>query len=524
MLGPIAFRCLPAAQSTASPFGRCDNGNSRPGRSMRNAKATLLAMVLHSSASVAGVVLVLLTVCAGIGSSEPVIRPEDLVAGYRQNMAAFQTLRVTWTRTSQFAPNWFNHHEKLAKASEERAAQQGLSPEERAAYLKDAESERRAISAHRDPIVLEQDYWTDRVNFQMRVLPAGTKGAAPDHSLFPDVELTPEALQGEFAGIFILSFYPSAAPSAFRIWAGAKRGAMHAAGVRGDNPNTQNPNTRETYFPPLGVSDSQWGAQWHPFDAFFSGPIEEMQVTGEDNVDGEHTYILERRVEQKDKRSFMTAEDLEQFGADMQVFRLTRAWIAPQQGYIPLRMEWDVTRTYRGKPLITARKRPGPPGRVLSEVRVRRIDGGGYYPVAGTIREYSVDANARVRGAKLADILAGRPLPPIPPMVLTEEVRWTAHRIEANRAMSADMFALPFPENTGYFDSVRSRGLVTGSAQSFLDGVITPEGEPPVASSPGAIRQRPWALIAGMVTFGVVLLAGAVRHYRKKRKAVGVRI
>ena len=496
--------------------------------------------------------------------------PRDLFAGFRQNYEAFPTLHVCWTQTTVTAENRTSYYTKIAQDLERQADTPGLTPEKKAELLRASNNTpgTGGFSADLEPrpgvvfyalkqaqnyqsiatrpenriSTFFQDYRTDRKRFQMRTqyVPTGgkselsgtktveelrkaaeigevpakgeaakvvsSKGKPPKVFTTSAVPITPEALSGTFSDIPILSY---ATDSGFRLWSGQKRGDRPMATVLASNPNTE-----LFTFPPLGVSDPLWGSKWNPIDSFFALPESEMTVEGTKQVANRNTIVLVYRKKVTNVGSFLPLEFQKEYKDKITRFEIIRAFVDPEQGCLPLRMEWDGETLLEGKPLVV----PGgtKPYQVLEDVKVERIKGGSYYPVSGALRLYALDSSYTGKISTIGDLVKGT-YQPIP-TALDQTTSWKVARVMSGEPFDPREFAMTFPTGTAYYDQTRSQGLFVGQSKELLDGPQS-VGERPRFPEQGS---RGW-LGNGFVLVNVVLvvLVVLVIAYRRVARRAG---
>lgn len=467
--------------------------------------------------------------CALLGGGEEVpYTAADLVAGYQQNFARLRTLRVQVRYTEQWTANQLKHWEKEAARLEQQATH--AAADERAGLLVELEGARLRA---RDPLMGEphytlQDFWTDGVQFQQRVpimaqgwsTPRRDGGLVADVGMasfrFPDGPAAGEKLALWFRDLLVVSYSTKAG---FRSWQGQDRAGRLLGWTSAE---AKGPIVA---FPPLGRPPSAWGSvpgrgQWHIFDEFFALPLEEMRVAGTAALEGRTVYLLEH-VKPAPLESCVPPHLLEKYRDRLKRFEVMRAWIDPAQGCLPLRMERTSKTLYQGKllePLPGAEKLK--PGMVVEAVQIQALPGGAYYPVSCVIRNYSMDADWTGPIPTIEDVIERRAVAALQ-NVLNQETRWEVLKLEENMPIAEDFFALPFPKNTVYYDADQGRGLVTGTAQEYLDGAIGPPGEEiPHQGSARPTQRRWWPLACG----GAVVLACVAWLVRARLKARGARV
>jgi hypothetical protein len=434
-----------------------------------------------------------------------------LLAGFWQNHASFRTLRVQLKVTKRYGEHWFAYLKKQAELQAEAVKEGGVAPEAKRERARAGESMAHALSDPyaQKPLPQIQDFWTDRARYQQRVprpLTVSELDQGPEAAArlllswqLPDEPLTPQTLPSRYRNFRIISYLGALG---VRVWdpspSGKSEGFTGPAAAVGDQP-----------FPPLGAPRT-FGESGllHVIDQFFRLPEDQLKVVGKEVTGGMVTYILEHATPAPG-RSWLAMDP--RHADRLRVVRTTRAWVAPELGYLPLRMEWSSHTELDGKRVDAGRPPPRgwKPTQALEEVQIVKVPEGGFYPIQGVIRAYMVDVNFRPPALSLEDVQAGRLLESIP-YHLREETAWEALKIQANIPMPDEMFALPFPKDTVYLDSAEGKLYVTGSAQRVLDGAITGEAQPykpqeRVEAAPPAVKRR-----TGWRWGGIALLAAAV--------------
>lgn len=418
-------------------------------------------------------VVILTALGSGAQGQEPLPRPEDLVAGYRQNRFLFQNMRLVWLRRHGYLPGWHANMQQRIKQEEAQAARPGETPESAAQHRNAAGRYRKVLAMPESTRGEEllQEYLGDRANsrFQMRVAPAGWVKDHPSPPWgFPQDKVTADSLRGVYERFFIYAFDKGLGDS-YRAWAGLRRDDNYLASVLASPREMPT-----TFFPPLAVEDQNRGKQWHPLDEFFSWRVEEMNVLGKADLDGHATYVLEHLRADPFAGSYLPEGRLREKYKDRYKHMFsTRAWIDTARGCLPLRITREAYFTLDGR--VT---QPPFPLQTLEQVAVERVEGGGYYPVKGVIREWTDDETVPIdyfgSDAEFEKLITGERR--LRPRVAAEEVSWHVGGVRVN-CTAPDDFALPFPEKTLYADEIQRKTLITGEGQTLLDNAIGPEGK-----------------------------------------------
>lgn len=464
-------------------------------------------------------------VLAGLAGWNFELTAADLVAGFWQNYASFRTLRVQLKTTKRYGEQWFLHLKQESEQQEQAAGEEALAPDAKLDALRRADLTREWLSDPylREPLPELQDFWTNRAKYQQRVprpltvseLAAGREAAARLLASwqFPDEPLKPETLVTAYREFYIISYLGE---QGVRSWNFSRSG--RSVGSVG-------PEEQLVYqsLPPLGapraVHDT---ALLHVIDQYFRIAVDQLQLVGKETIGGVVTYVLEHA--QEAPRGSWLAPD-PKYAERLRLIRTTRAWVAPELGFLPLRMEWSSRRELDGKPIDAGRTPPRgwKPYQVVEDVQILKVGDAGFYPVKGVVRNYMVEVNWRPpQTLSFEDLMAGRTLESIP-YQLREETAWEAVKVEANIPMADEMFALPFPQGTVYVDRDEGKQYVTGSAQRVLDGAITGEAQryqpkPPVPPPPARRgKGLTWGGLGVLAALLAWLVYVRVRAWRGER-------
>jgi hypothetical protein len=203
----------------------------------------------------AGMLLSLSWATPGAGQA---LTSQDLLAGYKQNYARFETLRVSWARSHVKTPAWFQAQEEHLANLEKAASRPGLDAGRRAELRQQIETQRVMI---RDPAnkvkrFVAQDFWSDRQRFQVRKAPrdfqAG-KQNGDERFRFPDAPVDKSTLLTVYKDMSALSF-PGDGAKGFRLWEARGRHESHLGAVFAEHPTTHG-----FHFPP-SASTTKGGA------------------------------------------------------------------------------------------------------------------------------------------------------------------------------------------------------------------------------------------------------------------------
>jgi hypothetical protein len=441
-----------------------------------------------------------------VSANDVLPEPNELIAGYRQNFARFRTLEVQWSQTKEFKEAWKKAQEKSAEIMEGLASDPTAPEKTRSQRLEYAKQIRRNVTMIKNPQGFVQDFWTDRERFQVRIPPDDRADRQAQKINFPTEALTKESLNEVYKDFYILSYQPD---SAFRMWSGkhTKKG-YHGTAVYSVNPNVNELHN----FPPLGEVKKEWGTLLHPFDELFAKPLNQMRVTGTEQVDGKRTYLLEVSQELP-AGAFLTREEVMKYKGRLKGYSVTKAWIDPSQGYLPLRIAYSSAYTYNGKKIESKQ----PPLPLIDHVTVEKVTGG-YYPSNGTIYTHAIDPahnNGSYNPPKEREKqIRGEPYY-VPPSVVTTETKWQVLSVKANMPIQKEMFDLSFPDRSIYVDERELKVKVTGSPQGLIDEILGGEATAPTSETGSRGFYARWAAVAA-ASF-LLAFAGAIFLFRRHR-------
>jgi hypothetical protein len=450
-----------------------------------------------------------LLACFVIGRDDPAHRvtSEELVEGYRENVARFPRLRVAYKVRETRLPAWRKSKEEHARYLEAEATKVGVDAPTKA-QLTEFAAETRDTSLVPDELGSVFDFWTDRQRFQHR-----SAIEAPDW-IPSDEPITPESLSTTYRLIQIVSYVPSSSHST-RTWSGLPRQGrgqgVVTKGLPGDRAGIQ--------FPPLLIPDETWALRdWHPIDEFFRDPGT-IDIVDDTGLDGPAGIIVAEIRSQQPAPEYLNAPK------SLRRLEVIKAWIATKKGWVSTRIErsfgWFAGDTLVGGSTCAAHS--------ILEVSAIEPIGKGFYPTKLTTKRFLDDPNEHLEVLDADQILAGDFLKI--KTVLAEEMAWEALRVEPDQPMTEEMFALVFPYGTLYFDELQAKGGIIGMSdaqvqemQRELSANGPPiEPTPPVApSAPPVLHIGFWRFLLGVALgiFALAVLAEMILRRRRRRGTV----
>ena len=191
--------------------------------------------------------------------------------------------------------------------------------------------------------------------------------------------------------------------------------------------------------------------------------IATFRTVGREAIDGRDAVLIERRTEVGNP------------GQPRAVAEIVRAWLDPERGALPLKIEWTNEPIVDEKVIL--RPSGSEPDRRLTTTDIQPI-GDGYYPMRGKIEVFGIDPEAGAANAAA-------------PRLVMETTTWTVGTIRANQPLPATLTTIPIPKDTYYYDEFSGRSLRAG-----YDG--------------SQVTRLPWMLcggiVAGWLVYGLIAL------------------
>lgn len=304
--------------------------------------------------------------------------------------------------------------------------------EELEAQLKPAQIESRLAGWVSD----RSYFWSDGKSFQRRWAEGDDKLTA---NLTPG-SLSPAALPTNYKKINIISAIADHDPT-FRVWFGVN--STYSLG-QGRVGNDLNEIATHNTIAPLGVSELSWPerSDWYRLDYYLTRPADQYRVVGWRYFRGRRTILLDGFFAPRNKETGLQ-------------YRY-RLWIDPEQGYLPLRMEWanvnEQGEVVRGL------------HHYLDVLKIKSF-ANGYYPLRIEFQNFTYDSLAIQK--QIEEIgkenLDQQPLPPLP-MVPGRKETWEVTQFIPNKPMKQDDLALEFPQGVFYKNDVDGKDYVAGKS------------------------------------------------------------
>lgn len=365
-------------------------------------------------------------------ADEKLPTPSEIVAGFERNRSAFPALNISWRETRK-------NHEPYFKGLEDdndrwrRSVETTTSEATRTWCLSSIQTNERILAnrAQHMEVHRHRQLLTDWNRFQVRSPIQDNPGTA--QFTFPNALPTPDTLQVEFGKMLIKS-YTGSDEQCLIFW-------------KSPDEDWTSPAVRRSYehhgpLPPLageleklGLGDPSANPLFtlNPIDQFFRWPLEMLQVVGNEDIEGVPCVILEMRKETTDPDPSKavgraTDEEIAEYKGRFRVYFCARAWIDTRHGYLPRRMLLSMNRVTLDERQLTFAFKGSP---VLDEIKIEKIPGGGYYPVSGNLKSYTLPVEQRKPWPTLVDYAKGASVPD-QPWVLTHEVAWKTTKLEVN--------------------------------------------------------------------------------------------
>lgn len=402
--------------------------------------------------------------------------PDEIVAQFLQNSMQGQTVRIQWTQTK--TPNPEAQHRYLMHSRsvfEKEASNPKLSLSERDAAK---DQMRRIDVASQNAAGLmaqhfQQDFWTDRTNFQIRS-PCNQEmggpffyGAVPPKwVMMPDSETSQKNLSETFKQIWITSWRP-AEQRVFIRWEGRQVASRYGEGVIANQPISG------IAFPPLSFPSPDWHGEKCLIDEFFSPGATHARVLGDVVIDGVTTVAMERRWNQGN------------------IFRTMIGYLDLTEGCLPRRLEvystggeappeqkwrtpYQLSRIVKGEHF---------PLHVLKNVVIEKM-GGTYFPKSAII-EHLIPI-----GLNFGDEIA-----------VFSTTSWEIKTVERDRQMPEVMFSFDFPAETLVLDQTKNELTMMGNADEAAKRIVGG-----IIPSPETSNRAKWILLGVSLSCMLALL------------------
>ena len=407
------------------------------------------------------------------------VTPESLFAQFRDNTKAFKTLKLQWRRDATRTEEWATHEKMVIRDLEAKASALANTTDEYHELSQEINRRTQPFAQLLAPRRMVQSYRTNRVGYLACAAPVNWDAihSGPDWYL-PDEPVTAESMRTTFPNFFLGAY--TGDPTKGFMWCTPLLGGTVSAQVRRLNYYADEHN----YFPPLGVEKSEWGSDvlWHPIDLFFRADFKQFTTVGRETIGGHEAVVIESRKETPRQKTQ---------AANLRFFEINRAWIDPERGALPLRIEWSYLEEIDGKPA------PGKllgknPWKVLETTEILDVEGGGFYPSKGIIKEY---------GPMLTKVDTTTPEARLPFSILQESTTWEAAKIEANQPINQE-FTIPIPKGTYYYNEIMNYTVLAGHEYQNQS-------------------KLPWSLCAGIIGGWLIysLIALSVRGHRRRVNA-----
>jgi hypothetical protein len=385
--------------------------------------------------------------CALCVTSQSEVGWDEVVATAREQLGNITTMRVKWRITRSDTEQLLLYERSSTDAlKSESTSNSGMSEELKALLLKEVQlREKGALRPLNErTITTEEDFWTDRKNFQIRGVPFASLNAVP---VFPDALSFPDELLQHFKQTSVLSYGP-ATNDLFRRWdgkimLGSSTGAVAVA--KAYEPTM-------IHFPPYCAWNGNWPGTRLAIDLWMSDNAITSEVLG--------SAVIQERSCLVVRRTFEKATFPEENIANVGIL----AWVDMERGAIPLRLEFY--RSLKSMADVLPRRvtpsdyRKPMPFLVMRDLVVEEVKSGLWYPTQGI--EELIGPEQYINNTT-SDVYG------VPHRLTT----WTAQLVETERFMPEEMFALRFPDETVFVSQPTGDVRVVGDANEFGKRAVT---------------------------------------------------
>lgn len=373
----------------------------------------------------------------------------EVVAGYRQNLQAFDGLYVRWRyerrRTELYRQALINSASDL----DLQASSKIDGDEQKEALKKSAESTRK-VAKDFDPARVEAGTISAfSFDGQVQIRIPRNHQSATDGA-----ELDRGSLTGAYSSTLIWS-RPSAS-SPWLFWSGSV-----------NNPSggfeTRLADTLIGFLPPGLPVDLVPLGHLHSFDRFFASSPESLVVVGFTEFKKTAALIVEN-VERTPAEAFLPPERLEELRHRLRQEIVTRAWIDPAAGYWPRRIERFARWFLDDRELSHPMPPKGGFKPSIEDVTIEKIPNGGFFPTHGVIRQWQ--SAAPVSKIWILDIVDGRSPIEIELAPIVED-EWWAEAVTA-RARTEFQLDKLWPRDAQVLDVASGQVLVQDAAGELV--------------------------------------------------------
>lgn len=447
--------------------------------------------------------MLLVSLYSSWGSGAETITVDELAAGFRYNRSLLKSPRIQIQRSNQWKEGWRGYAAKTANDSERLANSGDLDEAKQKSLRQGAMLLRQAANSDR-PMNLFVDYWTNWKSFHART-PSLAPEVVPNSWTFPDTSISPENLVSDYRDYIICSFDPQASPRC-RVWNGVRGDGERSGRVTDKSINEV---VSSFQFPPLGVQDPHWAPTsiWHPIDQFFEDYEKGAVVTGQVKLNDRNVFHV-RHIAYVDAPNGFAKSS-----GKFEIATIVEAWIDPERGFLPLKIEWHSGIYHDRKPIVVTRT----PHKQLETTEIKLIDGAGYYPVTGMVRDFVDDPNWKESSISIDDVVKGATAPD-PPKLLNTEFGWDLMHITPNAELTEEMVKLEFPTSTNFYDESRQRVMIQGLSEDEVDRMLAADAKSASVqqggSTPGPRSGRWWLVILNV---GLVAIVIGVYYWRSRR-------
>ncbi|QDU10410.1 M56 family metallopeptidase [Gimesia aquarii] len=285
--------------------------------------------------------------------------------------------------------------------------------------------------------IIENGYfWSDGKSFHRRWPKQMTD---KEVELDPVPVVPPENLKTHYHSMNLAAWSKDNQPP-MRCWFGGGNNQAVGQGIIGNNFNKA---ASLKTIAPLGQVKLVWNEPFdlHNLDAFMSKYSSSYRVVGRADLQGRPTILVDGYLTPPGKTG---------------VRERIRAWVDPNQGYLPLRMEWayidvdgNVTNGIH---------------RHIEVLEVQQI-AEAHYPMRIKLQEYVYDT--RVIEKQHQEIQKGKPAEELSPtpMIPGRTKIWEVTEFTPNKVIEAATMALKFPQNTPYKNNIDGRQYISGHSE-----------------------------------------------------------
>jgi len=367
-------------------------------------------------------------------SGSIVLLPKDVYASYEMNILAFKNLNLEWIVKDKYSENAINIM-KLQSG-------ENFDP----FFVKPLRHQMKLLTNH------------DVYQFYGLKMMEELRGEVNEGFKFPSARPTPDNLKSVYPKVRIAEGAVSNVEDGVKVWNGIVGETFHGSILARFNQNNED---QFRFLPPLAANKQIFNCNLHPYDQFFQEGPENTVIESEYSADGDQIVVLMRKDRHPPDdfiNSWLSDDQKKEFASRItKAVNILRVHCNMNKGAIPVLLERNMAIEIDGREL------ENPFGEAafytIESLDIQKVENGGYYPVQVIERTTTFNFEDVIKHDSqklpvkiLLDKKHGKPSLKWGDNKVKE---WIAVNVSAPDSL-AGYFGLKFPEETTYFDYIRS--------------------------------------------------------------------